>query len=102
VMSLWVVPYVLWCVRGTVVSAYDILQTASQPVVSGILAGGIAYAAGMTCGASVSPVVRLAFESSILLVAFFGILVFAAEQRSLYLELVRGVIRTAQVPTGAN
>jgi len=102
VMSLWVVPFVLWCVRGTVVSAYDILQTASQPLVSGILAGGVAYAAGLTCGASVSPVVRLALESSILFVVFFGTLILAAGQRSLYVELARGVVRTAQVPTGAN
>jgi len=102
VMSLWLVPCVLWSVRGTVVSAYDILQTASQPVVSGILAGGVAYAAGLACGASVAPVVRLAVESIILFGVFFGTLIFAADQRSLYFELLRGVVRTAEVPTGAN
>jgi O-antigen/teichoic acid export membrane protein len=105
VMSLWVIPYVLWCVQGTVVSARDILQTASGPLVCGVLAGGVAYAAGVICGPSVSPLARLALESSTLFVAFFGTLLFVAGQRSLYVELlhgVRGADRAAQVPTGAN
>ena len=103
VMCLWLVPYVLWCVRGTVVSAQDILLTASRPLVSGILAGGVAYAAGLICGPSVSPVVRLVLESATLLVAFFGILLFAAGQRSLYGELLHGLMaRATRVPTGAD
>ena len=93
VMCLWVVPHVIWCVWGTPVSAQDILVTASRPLVSGILAGGVAYAAGLVAGPSLPPLVRLALESSALFVAFFGVLLFFAEQRSLYVELLFGVRR---------
>ena len=106
VMTLWVIPYVLWCVQGTPVSAWDILLTVSRPLLAGILAGGVAYAAGLICGPSIPPIVRLALESSTLLVVFFGTLFCIAGQRSLYLELLKGVLgranRAAQVPTGAD
>jgi len=105
VMGLWVIPYVLWCVQGTPVSARDILLEASRPFVSGILAGGVAYAAGLICGSSVPPFVRLALECSTLFVAFFGTLLCVAGQRSLYVMLLKGVRKAdgaAQVPTGAN
>ena len=37
VMTLWVIPFILWCVHGTVVSLRDILLTVSRPLASGIL-----------------------------------------------------------------
>jgi len=45
----------------------------------------------LICGQFVSPLPRLVIESSVLLVTFFGALVFAAGQKSLYLDLLRGL-----------
>ena len=105
VMSLWVIPHVLWCVHGTDISAQDILLAAIRPLASGILAGGVAYEIGLICGPSLHPVVRLALESSALFVAFFGALLFIAGQRSLYVEVLSGLratVKPAQVTIGAN
>jgi len=105
VTTLWVIPYVFWCLHGTPVSVRDLLLTAGPPVVSGIVAGGVAYAAGLICGPSVPPFVRLALECGTLFVVFFGTLLFAAGQRSLYIDLLkglRGADRSAQVPAGGN
>ena len=91
VMTLWVIPHILWCVHGTAISLRDILLAVSRPLASGILAGGLAFAVRLICGPIVSPLPRLVLESSVLFVAFFGALLFAAGQKSLYLDLLRGL-----------
>jgi PST family polysaccharide transporter len=91
VMTLWVVPHILWCVHGTAISLTDILLAVSRPAASGILAGALAFGMGLICGQFVSPLPRLVLESSVLLIAFFAALLFAAGQKLLYLDLLRGL-----------
>jgi PST family polysaccharide transporter len=91
VMMLWVIPHILWCVHGTAISLRDILLTVSRPLASGILAGGLAFEARLICGEFVSPLPRLILEASVLLVAFYVVLLFAAGQKSLYLDLLKGL-----------
>ena len=88
VMTLWVIPHILWCVHGTAISLRDVLLTASRPLASGILAGGLAFGARLIGGQFVSPLPRLFLESGVLVAAFFGVLLFAAGQKSLYLGLL--------------
>ena len=91
VMTLWVIPHILWCVHGTVISLRDILLAASRPLASGILAGGLAFGVRLMSGLFVSPLPRLVLETSVLFAAFFGVLLFAGGQKSLYLDLLRGL-----------
>ena len=63
----------------------------SRPLASGILAGGLAFEARLICGEFVSPLPRLILEASVLLVAFYVVLLFAAGQKSLYLDLLKGL-----------
>jgi O-antigen/teichoic acid export membrane protein len=91
VLTLWVIPFIAWCVRGTGVSLRDILLVVSRPMASGILAGGLAFGVRLICGQFLSPLPRLVLESSVLLVTFFGLLLFVAGQKSLYVDLLRGL-----------
>jgi PST family polysaccharide transporter len=91
VLTLWVIPHILWCVHGTVISLRDVLLTVSRPMASGAVAGAVAFGVRLSCGSLVSPWPRLVLETSVLLVAFFGTLLFAGGQKSLYLDLVRGL-----------
>ncbi len=91
VMSLWVIPHVTWCVYGTAISLTDILLAVSRPVLAGLLAGGLVFGVQVICNQYLSPLPRLVLESSVLFVAFFAVLLFAAGQRSLYLDLLRGL-----------
>ncbi len=91
VMTLWVVPHIFLCVRGTAVSLGDILLAVSRPLASGMLAGGLAFGLRVMYGQFFSPLPRLVLESSVLLIAFFGTLLFATGQKSLYLDLLRGL-----------
>jgi len=89
VMTLWVVPVILWCVHGTAISFRDILLGVSRPLASAMLAGALVFAARLICGPFVPPLPRLVLGSSAVLVTFFGVLLFAAGQKSLYLDLLR-------------
>jgi O-antigen/teichoic acid export membrane protein len=91
VLTVWVIPHILWSVHGTVISFRDILLAVSRPLASGILAGAIAFGVRLMCGQSVPPLPRLALESSVLFATFFAVLVLAAGQKSLYLDLLRGL-----------
>ena len=91
VMILWVIPHILWCIHGTVISFRDILLAVSRPLTSATVAGVVAYGAQLLCHPFGSAVPRLIMETSILFMMFFGGLLSAGEQKSLYLGLLRGL-----------
>jgi O-antigen/teichoic acid export membrane protein len=97
VLSLWVIPFIAWCVRGTPVSFRDILLTMGKPLASGILAGGLAYGVRLMFGQLLHPLPRLVLESGALLVTFLAMLLFVAGQKSFYLDLFKELKRSAPV-----
>jgi len=97
VLTLWVIPHIWWCVYGTAVSLRDILVAVSRPLASGILAGGLAFGVRLIWGDFIPPLPRLVLEVGVLVIAFYGILLFVAGQKSLYLDLVRGLKRPPSI-----
>jgi O-antigen/teichoic acid export membrane protein len=87
-MTLLFIPLMAFCIRGTVISLRDILPTVSRPLAASIVAAGLAFAVRFLYGQFLSPLPRLALESTVLLVTFLGLLVFATGQKSLYLNLL--------------
>jgi O-antigen/teichoic acid export membrane protein len=95
VMTLWLFPLILWCIHGTVISFRDILLAVSRPLASSVLAGVVAFGVRLFSDEFFSPLPRLLLESSVLFAAYFGVLLFAAGQRSLYLDLISGLKRSS-------
>ena len=91
VMTLWLVPGILWCIHGTVISFGDILSAVSRPLISIIPAAGLAIAAILLFGARMSPLARLVTGNSILFISYFSVLLFAAGQKTFYVDLLRGM-----------
>ncbi len=91
VMMLWVLPVIAWSVHGTVISFRDILLAVSRPLASSVVAGGVAFGVRAAYGHSFSPFPRLALESTLLLVTFVAMLLFVTGQKTLYLDLFRGL-----------
>jgi hypothetical protein len=60
-------------------------------MVSGIAAGALAFGVRLICDPFISPLPRLMLESCVLFLASFGALLFVAGQKSLYLDLLRGL-----------
>jgi O-antigen/teichoic acid export membrane protein len=91
VMTLCVLAHIAWAVHGTVISFWDVLRVVSRPLASGILAGAFTLALRSIYGQTLSPLPRLVLESGILLVVFAATLLFVAGQKSLYLDILRGM-----------
>jgi len=97
VMTLWLVPHIAWCVHGTVISFRDILLVVSRPLASSIVAGGLAWGVRLSYGYSLSPLPRFALEGTVLFLIYAVMLLFVAGQKSLYLDLYRGLKAPAAV-----
>jgi O-antigen/teichoic acid export membrane protein len=90
-MTLWLIPHIIWCTRGTPISLREVLTAASGPFASGVLAAVVAAGVRIICGQTVSPLLRLVLEGGALFLTYFGVLVFAGGQRALYLDLLGGL-----------
>jgi PST family polysaccharide transporter len=88
---LWIVPLIVWAVRGTVVSVRDVLLTVSRPLVSSVVAAGLAFGIRSIYGQSLPLLGRLALEITVLFIVFIGMLLFVTGQKSLYLDIFRGL-----------
>ena len=97
VMTLWLVPLVMWALRGTVVSPLDILTAVSRPLASSIAAAALAFAVRFFYGQWIPPLPRVILETSVVGLTFFGLQLFVAGQKSLYLDLLQGLRRRAAV-----
>lgn len=90
VMTLWVVPFVVWAVHGTVISFWDILLALGRPLGSSIVAAGLAYGVRLMCGQMLSPLPLLILEGTVLFVTYTAVLLFVAGQKSVYMDIFRG------------
>ena len=93
VMTLWVVPHIAWCVRGTVVSLKDVMLVVSRPLLSAIFAAVLAWGAVFAAPEVRSHLGRLLLGLPILVVAYVGILFYAMRQKTYYLDLFRSLTR---------
>jgi O-antigen/teichoic acid export membrane protein len=91
VMTLWLIPLIAWALHGTAISFRDILLAITRPLAASIVAGAVAFGVRLFYGQLLSPLPRLLLESIVLLITYFGMLMFASGQRALYLDLIRGL-----------
>ncbi len=87
-MVLWLVPHMLWCLRGTAISPAELFRSIAPPLGSAAVAAGIAYAAQMSLGHFQSAILRLALDGVVMAVVYFAMLLVVMGQRSFYLDLV--------------
>jgi O-antigen/teichoic acid export membrane protein len=97
IMAVWLIPLVIWALHGTAFSPRDILVVVSRPLVSGIVASGVALLVGLFCGPSLPALLRLTLESGTLFATFFAILVFVTGEKSFYAGLFRELLTRAPV-----
>ena len=93
-MTVWLVPHLLWCVRGTVVSFSDVALAIGRPLAGSIAAGAAASLALWAVDGSSWPALpRLLLGCSVFGVVYLWALLFVAGQKSFYLDVARTVIR---------
>jgi PST family polysaccharide transporter len=97
VMALWVVPHIVWCVRGTAVSVRDIVLTVSRPLLSGIVAAVAAFGVYWFSLPLLSTLPRLVLEVSILVIVYTAMLFYAMGQKRFYLDVLSGFRKRSPV-----
>ncbi|BFU93231.1 MAG: lipopolysaccharide biosynthesis protein [Nitrospira sp.] len=96
-LTLWVVPHMIWCIHGTMISPKDLLQTVGRPLLSTMMAAVFTYAVDLTYAQSLAPLVRLSFGGGILVVVYLWMLLFVMKQKSFYLDLLRDLRKRSPV-----
>jgi len=86
---LSVVPLMAWAVHGTPVSLRDLLQTIGRPLLSGIVAAGIALALQILYGSLLPPLSRLIVGVVLISSVYLWMLVCIMKQGPFYLEIIR-------------
>jgi PST family polysaccharide transporter len=96
-MSLWLVPHLLWCLRGTNVTLLDLCRTAGKPLLSGAAAGAACLLFQHFAGA-LQPIPRLFVGGLLLVSTYVVVLLWALAQMAFYKDLVRSIFgRQAEV-----
>jgi O-antigen/teichoic acid export membrane protein len=93
VMTLWVIPHILLCIRGTAISFRDIMLTIRRPLLSGIVAAGFAAAVQFLFVQSLVPILRLLLEGTTLLGVYLGMLLYVMGQKAFYMDVLRSLKR---------
>jgi O-antigen/teichoic acid export membrane protein len=90
-MAVWLVPHVIWCLHGTVISVRDLGITAARPLLSGAAAALAATALASETAGIGSPAMRLALGGVVMLGVYAWFLLIIMQQKSFYLGLLTGL-----------
>jgi PST family polysaccharide transporter len=90
VMTLYIIPHLLWCIRGTNVTLTDLFRTAGKPLIAGLAAGAACIAFRQVASAWPS-ILRLIVGSALLAGTYGLVLLFVLGQREFYVDLVKTV-----------
>lgn len=96
-MILWVIPHLMWCVHGTVVSLRDLLSAAGGPLLSGLVAGAVTFGVQFHYEHLLSPLSGLLLGSTVLFGVYFVVLWYVMGQKAFYLDLFEGLRRRSLV-----
>lgn len=88
-MVLWLIPHVLWCLHGTVISPRDILFAAGRPLLAGAAAAAVAFGAQLFLGGSESHLLRLLFGGCTIVATYVWMLLFLMGQKTVYFDLLK-------------
>jgi PST family polysaccharide transporter len=97
-MTLWLVPHVIWCTRGTVISVSDLLLAIWRPFVASLLSAAVALGAVLLCGAGSTPFWRLLVGGGVMAGSYGCTLLFIMGQMPVYLGLLKGLRRASPTP----
>jgi O-antigen/teichoic acid export membrane protein len=90
-MTLWLVPHIIWCTHGTMITLRDILRVAGRFLLAAAVAAVVALVAQTWLAQLRLPILRLAVGGTILTGTYVWTLLYALGQKNVYLDLARGL-----------
>jgi O-antigen/teichoic acid export membrane protein len=96
---LWV-PLVAWAKHGTGITTADYWDCIKRPLIAGGLGGAAGWIFKVVCHSSLPPLGLLAGELTVALGVYAALLLFAMDQKDLYVDLVRQILQRDRATTG--
>ena len=90
-MALWVLPHIAWCVRGTAISFWDVIQILSRPLISGVVAAVLPLLLLLFSGQWLTPLSRLLIGVCAFTAVYLVMLMYVMGQKEFYVGLVRSM-----------
>ena len=94
VMTVWLLPHILWCLYGTAISPKDLFLVISRPLLSAVVAAAAALGAHFYFGEWSSPIPRLALAAIVMIIMYYFMLLVILRQYALYVTLFTGFRRS--------
>ncbi len=96
-MTLWVIPHIAWCVHGTVISFWEVVQVLRRPLISGVVAAVFPFTLRLLYGQFLSPLPMLAVETGTFVLTYLYLLLYVMGQKEFYLNLLESLRRRTPV-----
>jgi O-antigen/teichoic acid export membrane protein len=87
-MTIWLVPHLLWCVHGTVLSLKDLFFAISKPLLSALVAAVLAFGVHFYFREWNSLILKLAVASIVMIVTYYFVLLVVLRQYVQYIALL--------------
>jgi PST family polysaccharide transporter len=91
VMSVWVVPHIAWCIRGTAISLKDVWRAAWRPLSSIFPAALMSFGVTHISASPMSPLLTIVLGGSVLMLTYAAMLMYVMRQRAFYMSLWNGI-----------
>ena len=87
-MTVWVVPHIFWCAKGTLLSPFDFFAAVWRPLLASIVAAGAGLAAEFYLDPSLTPLLRLLIGGIVMWAVYACVLLFVLGQKKFYLDVL--------------
>jgi O-antigen/teichoic acid export membrane protein len=87
-MALWIIPHILWCIKGTEISRRDILSTLKAPLISVVFASCITLGVQSFINQVHFPIVRLALGASVMFASYIIVLFWVMKEKAFFLDIL--------------
>ena len=86
-MALWLVPHVIWSLKGMLVRPRDLAIAVSKPLAAALAGGVFAFVAHAQLLGLEWPIVRLGVSAIVMAVVHLGVLVFVLGEKNAYRDV---------------
>jgi PST family polysaccharide transporter len=95
-MILWLIPHIVWTLRGTPITPLDLARTSSRPLLAAILSAALAYAICVKSGPLHSPLAQLTRDGIVMMAAYTCLMILVMG-KDFYLDLIKAMRKVPAV-----
>jgi len=85
-------PMIAWAIRGSSISAWDVIQAISRPLLAGLVAASISLEFYYLFDDALSAFPRLLLGTGVLFGTYLWMLLYPLDQKAFYLDLLKGIL----------